>query len=426
MSKASIVASLVVSGYLGWTTPVAADVVVDWNAITLQAAAAAGASRPGPSNLIDVAMVQVAVHDAVQAYQGRFEMYGGAIAEPSGSMVAAVAAAARDVLIGCGLTTTASGSVDSRYQDYLVANSLVGDPGVLVGQEAAANILNMRANNDGRIPPNARQFFGGNGVGEWRPTSFSAGGQPLAMVAGYLADLLPFTLRDASQFRQEPPPHLSSGKYADEYDEVKAVGRLTGSTRTAGQTDMALFFADAPPAYWNRTMRTLAGQYFTDSGDIARMFALVNMAMADALITTWQAKIDFNFWRPITAIRLGETDGNHRTVGDPTWTPFIGTPNYPEYTSGANALTGAATMMLANVFGTDRVSFSMTSTFVHPTTGQAPTNPRVYSRFSDAAQDVVDARIYEGIHFRSADEDARAQGRHIANWAFAHFLRPAH
>jgi len=156
------------------------------------------------------------------------------------------------------------------------------------------------------------------------------------------------------------------------------------------------------------------------------MFALVNVAMADSLIVAWDSKVYFNFWRPITAIRLGDSDGNDRTDGDATWTPFIVTPNYPDYVSGANSLSGSATTMLANFFGTDKYTFSMTSTFVHPTTGQTPQNPRVYSRFSDAADDVVDARIYEGIHFRSADEDARSGGKHIANWAFAHFLRPSH
>jgi len=309
--------------------------------------------------------------------------------------------------------------------NYIAARGLQNDPGLAVGQRAAAQLLALRVNNTGQAPANAEQFFGGTGTGEWRPTSFSATGQPLPMVAAYIRDIQPFTLRDASQFRQEPPPHLASGKYVDEYNEVKALGSLTGSSRRPSQTDMALFFADNAIQYWNRTMRSIALD-LRDSGDIARMFALVNVAMADALIVAWDSKVYFNFWRPITAIRLGDSDGNDRTDGDPTWTPFIVTPNYPDYVSGANSLSGSATTMLANFFGTDKYTFTMTSTFVHPTTGQTPQNPRVYSRFSDAADDVVDARIYEGIHFRSADEDARSGGKHIANWAFAHFLRPSH
>jgi hypothetical protein len=425
MVKAPLLAGSLVCGLLCWTTPATADVVVDWNLIATQAVGAAGAARPGPSGLIDMAIVQLAVHDAMQAYQGRFETYGQPIANASGSPVAAVARAARDVLIGVGLTSTPNGTVDTLYMNYINSRGLANDAGLGVGQLAASRILALRANNDGRIPANAEQFFGGTGIGEWRPTVVT-NGQPAPMVAAYLRSVLPFTLRDASQFRQEPPPNLASGKYADEYNEVKTLGSLNGSSRRPSQTDAALFFADNAIMYWNRTMRSIAGLDLTNSGDIARMFALVNMAMADSLIAAWDSKVHFNFWRPLTAIQLGDSDGNDRTVGDATWTSFIATPNYPDYTSGANNLSGSATTMLANFFGSDKHTFTMTSNFVHPTTGQQPQNPRTYSRFSEAADDVVDARIYEGIHFRSADEDARSQGKHIANWAFAHVLRPLH
>jgi VCPO second helical-bundle domain len=426
MLRRPLLAGSLLCGFLCWANPAVADVVVDWNLIATQAVVSAGAARPGPSGLIDVAMVQLAMHDAVQAFQGRFESYGGPIANASGSPVAAVARAARDVLIGVGLTTTANGGVDTLYTNYLSSRGLTNDAGLAAGQQAAAHILALRVNNDGRVPANAEQFFGGTGAGEWRPTSLDASGQPLPMVAAYLRSVLPFTLKDASQFRQEPFPKLTSGKYADEYNEVKALGSLNGSSRRPSQTDAALFFADNAVLYWNRALRSIADSDLRDSGDIARMFALVDMAMADALIGAWDSKRHFNFWRPLTAIRLGDSDGNDNTAGDPTWTPFIATPNYPEYTSGANNLSGSATTMLANFFGSDKHTFTMTSTFVHPTTGQQAQNPRVYSRFSEPADDIVDARIYEGIHFRSADEDARSQGKHVANWAFAHFLRPLH
>jgi len=155
----------------------------------------------------------------------------------SGSPVAAVARASRDVLIGVGLTTTQGGaSVDTLYMNYIAARGLQNDPGLAVGQRAAAPLLALRANNTGQAPANAEQFFGGTGTGEWHPTSFSATGQPLPMVAAYIRDIQPFTLRDASQFRQEPPPHLASGKYVDEYSEVKALSSLTGSSRRPSQT----------------------------------------------------------------------------------------------------------------------------------------------------------------------------------------------
>jgi hypothetical protein len=163
----------------------------------------------------------------------------------------------------------------------------------------------------------------------------------------------------------------------------------------------------------------VTGLYLTNIGDSARLFALSYMAMADAYITAWDSKTYWNFWRPITAIQEGNNDGNPHTVGDPTWQPLITTPNYPDYTSGANNNSGAVTTMLANFFGTDEVIFSMTSN-----TPQVIQKTRTYRRFSDAAEDVVNARVYEGIHFRFADVVARRQGSHVANWAFSHFLRP--
>ena len=143
------------------------------------------------------------------------------------------------------------------------------------------------------------------------------------------------------------------------------------------------------------------------------------MAIADAYITSWDSKTHWNFWRPVTAIHEGDNDGNPRTAGDTAWQPLITTPNYPDYTSGANNNSGAVTTILANVFGTDEVTFLMTSN-----TSEVIQKTRMYNRFSDAAADVVDARVYLGIHFRFADLVARRQGTHVANWAFSHFLRP--
>jgi VCPO second helical-bundle domain len=154
-------------------------------------------------------------------------------------------------------------------------------------------------------------------------------------------------------------------------------------------------------------------------GDSARLFALVNLSMADAIITSWDSKVAYNTWRPITAIRLGDDDTNPRTVGDPDWQPLINTPNYPDYTSGANNVTGAATRALALFFGTDEMTFTATTT--NP---MAIQQTRTYSRFSDAADDVVTARVFEGIHFRFADAEGRKQGRHVAQWVFGHFLKP--
>ncbi len=201
--------------------------------------------------------------------------------------------------------------------------------------------------------------------------------------------------------------------------EVTAPKRRHAAKPERFSTDIAYFFADNSILLWTRVVRTVSGAYLSNIGDSARLFALVYMAIADAYITSWDSKVHWNFWRPITAIHEGNRDGNPRTAGDLAWQSLITTPSYPDYTSGANANSGATTTMLANFFGTDKVTFSMTSN-----TPQVINKTRPYSRFSDAAQDVVDARIYAGIHFRFADVVARRQGAHVANWAFSHFLRP--
>ena len=186
-----------------------------------------------------------------------------------------------------------------------------------------------------------------------------------------------------------------------------------GSSRTPEQTAIAVFHSANALVIWNQTLRALADRYATNVGDSARLFALVNMAMADAGMTAWQAKIQYNVWRPITAIRLGDSDGNRSTVGDPTWQSLFPAPNYPDYTSGANSLGGAATEMLRLVFETDRVNFSMIG----------PTTSRFFTAFSDAAKEVVVARMYMGIHFRFADTTARSRAMRVARWAYKYYLR---
>jgi hypothetical protein len=171
---------------------------------------------------------------------------------------------------------------------------------------------------------------------------------------------------------------------------------------------------------WNRVVRDLAAEHVSDIADSSRLFALADMAMADAIITSWNSKNYYVFWRPITAIREGDNDGNPLTAGDPTWTPLIATPPYPDHTSGANNISSAALRSLLLFFGTNSMTFSVTTTNTVPTVQDT----RTFTHFTDAAQEVVDARIYLGIHFRFADEEARKQGKHVANWAFENFLRP--
>jgi len=198
------------------------------------------------------------------------------------------------------------------------------------------------------------------------------------------------------------------------------LGARANSARTADQTDLAMFWNTNFLASWNKAVRDLATAQGLGLDDTARLLALANLAMADAVITVWDTKYHYVFWRPVTAIQEGDDDGNPETAGDPNWQPFINTPNYPEYSSGANNVTGAATRTLVLFFGTEHMTFSVTTTNL-----AAPQQVRTYSRFSDAATDVVNVRVYQGIHFRFAAVEARKQGRHVAQWVFAHFLRPA-
>lgn len=401
--------SLIVCICLSWAGLAWADVVSDWNAITTQTALPV---RPGPTAILDLAMVHAAMHDAIQAFEGRFKPYGAPIPNAWGSSVAAAARAAHDVLVA--RFPSQSGTLDTLLDKYLSGLGLQDDAGLLIGQQAAANILNLRA-GDGSFPSNPEVFVGGTAPGEWRPTppAFAP------MATPWLGAVTPFTLKDATQFRSPPPPFLSSGQYVRDYNEVKALGSINSTVRTQAQTELALFYSDNFLALWERTLRDIANANTHNIGDSARLFALANLAAADALITAWDGKKFYHFWRPITAIQNGNDDGNPLTAGDANWVPQIPTftPPYPEYPSGANNLTGAMTRTLERFFG-NKITFTVTSAFLNQT--------KTYHRFSDMADDVVNVRIYQGIHFRTADVVARRHGTRIADMAFSHFLRPIH
>ena len=399
-----------------------AEAVADWNLIAVQRIAAANPAHPPPVTFIDMAIVQAAIYDAAQAIERRYKPYHVEIAGASGSPAAATAKAARDVLVN--LFPDQTPTIDNIYDQYLIDHSLSSaDPGVAVGATAASGIIALRA-NDGRFPPGQMPFVGGSNPGEWRPTDSFIGTPPAPppfspMAARWVANVTPFALKSGDQFRAGPPPPLTSHNYTRDYNEVKAMGARFNSSRTDEQTDLALFWATNYVALWNRALRDIAEAQNLNIGDSARLFALVNLAMADALITAWDSKVAHVSWRPLTAIRLGNDDTNPDTVGDSEWQPLINNPNYPDHTSGANNNSGAATRMLELFFGTNEMSF-----IARTTNTAAIQQTRTYGRFSDAAQDVVDARIYEGIHFRFADEDARNQGRHVAQWVFDYFLKP--
>jgi hypothetical protein len=229
----------------------------------------------------------------------------------------------------------------------------------------------------------------------------------------------PYTLTSPTRFRAEPPPALTSDRYAKDYKEVKDYGSLTSTARSAEQTDLAYFYSGNIPAQWNSALRGVAKRYVRKTGDQARMLALANMATADALISSWESKRHYVLWRPITAIVQADHDGNPKTEADASWQPLINNPNYPDYTSGANNVAGAMTRTLQLFFDADRVTFEVTSLVP-----QVVRKTRTYRRFSDAADDMVEARMLLGSHFRFADTAGRTQGQRVADWTFNHYLLP--
>lgn len=408
------------------------DPVVVWNGIAANAfAAAIAAGRPGQVGALDLAMVHAAIHDAVQGFEHRFQPYHfHPAAAASGSVTAAVAKAAHDVLVN--LYPAQTSGLDTAYTNYLSANQIPSnDPGVFVGQMAAADIIALRT-NDGRFPPLDPRpcgpgvgvnciFRGGTAPGDWRPTeSFNAGPPPsnAPMAVVWLGSVVPFTMTSTDQFRADPHPALTSPEYTRAFNEVKTFGSLTSAARTPEQTDLAIFYSDNFILLLNRAVSRIAAEHLQSTGDIARLFALVYLAMADSGITAWDSKKFYNFWRPVTGVREGDNDTNPRTAGDPNWKPFLNTPNYPDYTSGANNVTASAMTMLSLFFHRDRMTFTVDSN------APAQMKVRTYTRFSDVKRDVVDVRVLQGIHFRFADEAARRQGTQIARWTFTHVLRP--
>jgi hypothetical protein len=368
------------------------------------------------------------MHDAAQAYDQRFESYAGVIPGASGSSIVAVAKAAHDVLANrFPMQAGALGTIYSTYLSTLVPLPSAGAiaNGEAIGRQAALNVIGARL-GDGSFPSSFTQFTGGTAPGQWRPNAGTPG-----MVAPWAGAVRPFAIETVQRCEPDELPALTSLEYAEAYFEVKAFGRATNSARTAEQGEIARMFSGAFPAQYNRLLRDialthLAGSDVASLGNRARLFALTMAASADAFICSWHSKKKFNFWRPTTAIQEGHLDGNILTERDATWTAYFGVPpNYPDYTSGANNLTGATFRMLQLYFGNDRpFSFNIWSIAPAVPLLASDPNPRLYTRFSDVMKDVIDARVWLGIHFRFADTEARSQGRRAAMHTFKNILQP--
>lgn len=392
-----IAGALVVS-LLGLTGFAKADVVTDWNRITFERVAAATGTpeaRPGPANLVDAAAVQIAVYDAVQSYSQDYEPYLSYVPNPQGSVEAAAATAARDVLIA--RFPLQANTIMGIWEAYMAANDLaLDDPGCAAGAQAAYN-LNVDRIGDGFMPPQPWEVFLGNTMnGQWRSST--------SMAAVWLGDVRPFAVKSAGQFMPPPPPALNSNRYLKDLEEARLYGASTGSLRTVQQTLAAVFWNLNYQAVFARMVRELCTEHLSELSTSSKLLAATSVSAADALITTWYAKKHYNFWRP----------SMHLQIIDPTWTPLVPNPPYPEYPSGANTLAGSVTRSAALCFGTNSMAIEIKKT---------DTDVWAFGKFSDVRSAVVDSRIWEGIHFRFADEAGRTVGERVAGWVNSHHFR---
>jgi len=412
--------------------------VLEWNAIAGDAALVCLAPTNDPLHESRMyAMMHAAVHDAVNAIDRRSQPYAFDGAAPAGASVdAAVAAAAHDVLVPtllaipapfppeCG--QAAAAMVEAEYTAAVAAmpGGAATTAGLTVGRNSAAAILALRENDGSDTPLIVADMPQGTEPGEYRFTP----GTPFQFAPGW-ADVTPFVLRSSTQFRPSKPYKLTSKKYAEDYNEVKSLGGdgiTTPSARTSEETQIALFWVESSPLQWNHIARTVAASVGLDTWESARLFGLLNLAMADGYISSFETKNHYNFWRPVTAIHEGDGDGNQSTTGDATWTPLVGTPPVSDHSS-AHAVEGAAAAgVMQRFFGTDTIAFetcSLTLTAAEACDGSSQV-VRSYGSFSQAAAENGESRVLVGFHFRNAVNKGLKHGRKIANLTYSQFLRP--
>jgi hypothetical protein len=387
--------------------PARADTATEWNQHATDALIVTAGQSPVVS-LPHLAMVHGAVYDAVNAIDRRYEPYLGAPkARRWYSQDAAAATAAYRVLLS--LVPAQQPTLDQKYLTSLAGTPAgkARDRGIAVGEAAAATMLAARQ-DDGRFGP--FRFPVGAEPGQWRPVLPAFVNDP----AAWVAEVRPFLIRSPSQFRSEGPNPLDSKRYAREFEEVKSLGSADSSARTPEQTDIARFWAEHPPAMWSRIFRQLATGQGLRVADSSRFYAMLYLTAADAAIACWDDKAHWLHWRPISAIREAESDGNPATSADPNWVSLIANPPYPEHPAGHPCVSGSIVATLRDFFRSDRRDFGATSA-VSGTT-------RSFTRFSQAIDEIIDARVYSGIHFRTADEQGAEIGRRVAGWRDRHFF----
>jgi len=393
-----------------------ADAVSDWSKIANGAAITSGA-RP-PVLMIDVAYVHAAIYDAVNAIDGRYSVFSVAptTATAGASLEAATAAAAYTMLLA--LYPDQKTVLESTYNMY-VGNLPAGfarDRGEAVGKEVA-NLFVEKRKGDGRNA-NVPYVFGiGPGVYQVTP---GAPAPPVTPLYPWVAQMKPFTFESPSQFRAEGPPNLTSSQWADDFNEVKAFGASNSLVRTPEQTAIGQFYVENPGVQLNRNIVNIAAAHGLSTVDSARFFAQTYLSVADALIACWDSKFYYNFWRPVTAIRNADTDGNPATDPDFSWSPLATTPAHPEYPAAHGCVTAALAHSLEDFFGDQQLNVTLTSI---PVPG-GPLVARTFARPRDMINEIIDARIYAGFHYRTSGVHGTVIGNKVTNWVSKHYFLP--
>jgi PAP2 superfamily protein len=386
------------------------DAVTFWNETAITSSAVHLGRAPAVSP-IDLAYVHLAIYDVVVALRTGHQPFAVHVASApaDASLEAAIAAAAHRVLLT--MFPSDQAYLDGRYATALsaVPDGAAKDDGVAVGEQVADGLITARAGDgwNAMVP-----YLPGSGPGVWQPTppAFAA------PVAPWVAVMRPFTFDSPSRFRAEPPPALDSAQWAEDYNEVQRVGSATSATRTAEQTDIGRFYGEHAGIQYARIFRDFADAQGLSVEDDARLFAMLYVTSADAMIGCWDSKYHYSFWRPVTAIRAGDTDGNALTSPDPSWTPLLPTPAHPEYPSAHGCYTASIAEALATFFGTKKVTITLTSTLV-------PT-PRTFDSTDELIREIIDARIYAGIHYRTSVVHGAVLGRQVAHWVAKRYFQP--
>lgn len=390
------------------------NAVIEWNDTLLDTIRADKTAPPIASRAI--AMVHTAIYDAVNAMNGSpFESYhvqAGPVTV-SGTPEAAIAAAAHSILVS--LFPTQAATLDAIYATRLnaIADGAAKTDGIAWGNSVANQILSLRG-SDGMT--DVVNYTPGTNPGDWQPT-------PPALAKGLLPQwggVDPWAMTSGDQFRPDAPPALTSKEYTDAFNEVKTLGAKTGSTRTADQTEIALFWADGagtatPPGHLCEIGQAICEQFNLTLLETAHLFALLGMGVADAAIISWDAKYAYNNWRPVTAIANAAHDGNPNTAPDASWLPLITTPPFPDYISGHSTFSGASAKLMELFFGNDAISFDVTSEGV-------PGVTRHFDSLWAAAEEAGMSRVYGGIHWDFSSEAGLKAGSALAEYIYAHFL----